>query len=68
MTRTTTCVLAGPAAALTHTGNGRVTGTEVGDEVIYYEIEVTLDSGQQVDVQRDRTLILVSRADDGEDK
>lgn len=40
-------------AALDHTGGGRVTGTEVGDEESYYEVEVTLDDGSQIDVQLD---------------
>ncbi len=39
------------AAALEHTGEGTVTDTEVGDEESYYEVEVTLDDGSQVDVQ-----------------
>ena len=34
------------AAALDHTGGGRVTGTKVGDEESYYEVEVTLDDGR----------------------
>lgn len=38
-------------AALAHTGEGSVTGTEVGDEESYYEVEVTLDNGSQIDVQ-----------------
>ena len=38
------------AAALDHTGEGRVTDTEVGDEEGYYEVEVTLDNGDEVDV------------------
>jgi hypothetical protein len=58
-------------AALDHTGQGRVTGTEVGDEESYYEVEVTLDNGSQVDVQLDRNFRVVgSTADhegDGED-
>lgn len=41
-------------AALAHTGGGRVTGTEVGDEESYYEVEVTRGDGSQVDVQLDR--------------
>ncbi|MDQ4039573.1 MAG: hypothetical protein M3313_14780, partial [Actinomycetota bacterium] len=36
-------------AALNHVGEGRVSGTEVGDEEGYYEVEVTLD-GSAVDV------------------
>jgi uncharacterized membrane protein YkoI len=47
------------AAALAHTGGGRVTGTEVGDEDSYYEVEVTLDNGGQVDVQLDETFTVV---------
>jgi uncharacterized membrane protein YkoI len=38
-------------AALDHLGEGQVTDTEVGDEESYYEVEVTLDDGSQVDVQ-----------------
>ena len=41
------------AAALEHTGEGRVTETEKGDEESLYEVEVTLDDGSQVDVQLD---------------
>ena len=47
------------AAALAHTGLGRVTATEVGDEESYYEVEVTLDDGSQVDVQLDKSLNVV---------
>lgn len=50
--------------ALAHTGQGRVTGTEVGDEESYYQIEVTLDDGTQVDVQLDKAFhFVVSKAD-----
>jgi uncharacterized membrane protein YkoI len=42
------------AAALAHTGGGRVTGTEVGDEEGYYEVEVTMPDGSQVDVHLDQ--------------
>jgi uncharacterized membrane protein YkoI len=53
------------AAALAHTGEGRVTDTEVGDEDSYYEVEVTLDDGGQVDVQLDKSFHVVSaEADD----
>jgi uncharacterized membrane protein YkoI len=56
-------------AALDHTGGGRVTETEVGDEESYYEVEVTRDDGSQVDVQLDREFQVVgSEGDDrGED-
>jgi uncharacterized membrane protein YkoI len=47
------------AAALAATGEGRVTDTEVGDEESYYEVEVTLDNGSEVDVQLDEALRLV---------
>ncbi len=54
------------AAALKFTGEGRVTGTEVGDEESYYEVEVTLDDGSQVDVQLDEGFTVVSsEAEDG---
>ena len=47
------------AAALQSTGGGKVTETEVGDEESYYEVEVTLDDGSQVDVQLDRGFNVV---------
>ena len=53
------------AAALAHTGEGRVTATEVGDEESYYEVEVTLDDGSQVDVQLGRSFKVVGSEDDG---
>jgi uncharacterized membrane protein YkoI len=53
------------AVALAHTGEGHVTDTEVGDEDSYYEVEVTLDDGGQVDVQLDKSFQVVSaEADD----
>ena len=53
------------AAALAYTGQGKVTETEVNDEDSYYEVEVTLDDGSQVDVQLDeRFNVLSSEADD----
>ena len=48
------------AAALAATGGGRVTGTEVGDEESYYEVEVTLDDGTEVDVQLDERFAVVT--------
>jgi len=52
------------AAALAHTRGGRVTETEVGDEESYYEVEVTLADGSQVDVQLDEDFTVVgSEAD-----
>ena len=55
------------AAALEHTGGGKVTGTEVGDEESYYEVEVTLDGGRQVDVQLDRAFHVVGSKTDHEE-
>ncbi len=52
------------AAALAYTGGGRVSQTEVGDEDSYYEVEVTLADGSQVDVQLDKDFLVVgSKAD-----
>ncbi len=53
-------------AALAQTGQGNVTGTEVDDEESYYEVEVTLDDGSQVDVQLDRAFQVVSADADHE--
>jgi uncharacterized membrane protein YkoI len=53
------------AAALEHTGGGRVTGSEVDDEESKYEIEVTLDNGDQVDVQLDEQFNVVGDENDG---
>ncbi|HEU4912036.1 MAG TPA: PepSY domain-containing protein [Actinomycetes bacterium] len=53
------------AAALEHTGEGRVSDTEVGDEESYYEVEVTLDNGDEVDVQLDRSFAVVGDERDG---
>jgi hypothetical protein len=55
------------AAALRATGGGRVTGTEVGDEESYYEVEVTRADGSQVDVQLDRGFDVVGQKADYED-
>ena len=56
-------------AALVETGGGRVTDTEVGDEDSYYEVEVKLDDGSQVDVQLDEGFTVVGGETDaaGED-
>ena len=56
------------AAALAETGGGTVTETETGDEESYYEVEVTMDDGSQVDVQLDRDFNVVGgETDDGEE-
>jgi uncharacterized membrane protein YkoI len=52
--------------ALAETGGGRVTGTEVGDEESYYQVEVTRDDGSQVDVQLDENFAVVSSNSDVE--
>jgi uncharacterized membrane protein YkoI len=54
------------AAALESTGGGTVSGTETGDEESYYEVEVTLDDGSQVDVQLDRGFNVVGSSGDDE--
>jgi uncharacterized membrane protein YkoI len=54
------------AAALEHTGGGRVTDSEVGDEEGYYEIEVTLPGGDQVDVHLDRNFKVLGQEGDEE--
>lgn len=53
-------------AALAETGDGEVTGTEVGDEDSHYEVEVTLDDGSQIDVQLDEQFAVVSADADSE--
>jgi hypothetical protein len=66
--------ISGPAlerasdAALDHTGGGRVTGTEAGDEEGAYEVEVTLPSGEQTDVHLDRHFdVIGTETDSGDD-
>ncbi|MGH9287867.1 MAG: hypothetical protein ACRD0V_06165 [Acidimicrobiales bacterium] len=54
------------AAALEQTGEGRVSETEVGDEEGYYEVEVTLDDGSQVDVHLDRSFNVLNESADHE--
>jgi uncharacterized membrane protein YkoI len=54
------------AAALQETGGGRVTETEVGDEDSYYEVEVTLPNGDQVDVQLDAQFNVADQMADSE--
>ncbi|MFP5297727.1 MAG: hypothetical protein ACLGHL_01910 [Actinomycetota bacterium] len=46
-------------AALDFTGGGEVTDTEVGDEESYYEVEVTMPDGTQIDVQLDEDFKVV---------
>lgn len=53
------------AVALEHLGEGRVTATEIEDEESYYEVEVTLDDGGQIDVQLDEEFNVVGSETDG---
>jgi uncharacterized membrane protein YkoI len=56
-------------AALAHTGGGRVTETEVGDEEGAYEVEVTLADGSQVDVHLDADFdVLGDEAESGSEE
>jgi uncharacterized membrane protein YkoI len=55
------------AVALEHSGGGTVTETEVGDEESYYEVEVTMDDGRQIDVQLDEQFNVVGDEIDTED-
>lgn len=56
------------AAALNYIGEGRVTDTEIGDEEGYYEIEITLNNGNEVDVHLDENFnVLSTEYEDEED-
>ena len=57
-------------AALAETGEGTVTETETGDEESFYEVEVTLDDGSEVDVQlnRDFDVVGAEAEDEGEEE
>ena len=50
--------------AINHLGGGTVTETEIEDEESYYEVEVTLDDGRQIDVQLDENFNVVSTESD----
>ena len=52
--------------ALDDTNGGQVTGTEVGDEEGYYEVEVIRTDGSQVDVHLDRDFNVLSTPADHE--
>ena len=58
------------SAALKHTGGGRVTETEAGDEDGAYEVEVTRADGSQVDVHLDRSFRVIDAQSEpaGEDE
>lgn len=53
--------------ALAYTGEGHVSATEVGDEESYYQVEVTLNDGSQVDVQLDENFKVVGSKHEGAD-
>jgi uncharacterized membrane protein YkoI len=53
------------SVALDHV-NGRVTGTEAGDEEGAYEVEVTKDDGSQVDVHLDKNYNVLGTPADNE--
>ena len=55
-------------AALAHTGGGRVTETEAGDEEGAYEVEVTLDDGREIDVHLDADFDVIGDEADGVDE
>ena len=55
-------------AALEYLGEGRVTDTEEGDEESYYEVEVTLNDGTEVDVQLDENFKIVGSEAEGVDE
>ena len=54
------------SAALAHTGGGRVTENEVGDEDGYYEVEITRADGSQVDVHLHRDFNILSTIADSD--
>ena len=54
------------AAAIEVTGGGEVTETEVGDEEGFYEVEITLDDGSQVDVRLDENFNHIGSEADSE--
>ena len=53
------------SVALEETGGGKVTGSEIGDEEGYYEIEVTRPDGTQVDVHLTRDFTVIGSESDG---
>ncbi len=62
---TGTALARASAAALEHTGGGRVTDTEAGDEEGAYEVEVTLHDGSQVDVHLDASFEVLGDETEG---
>jgi uncharacterized membrane protein YkoI len=56
------------AAALEHTGGGKVTETEAGDEEGAYEVEVTKPGGDQVDVHLNSSFEVIGTEGDDDTK
>jgi uncharacterized membrane protein YkoI len=54
------------SVALDYTNGGRVSGTEIGDEEGYYEVEVIREDGTQVDVHLDRDFNVLGTPADNE--
>lgn len=54
------------SAALSETGGGKVSETEVGDEEGAYEVEVTRADGSQVDVHLDKDFKVLSSVGDND--
>src|SRR3989338_1379895 len=54
--------------ALEYIGEGKVTDTEIDDEEGYYEIEITLDDGGEVDVHLDENFRVLSKEYDSNDE
>jgi hypothetical protein len=52
------------AAALAHTGGGKVVETEIGDDGAAYGVEVQLDDGSQVEVELDESFRVVGQETD----
>ena len=56
------------AAALDYTGEGQVTDSEVGDEEGFYEVEVTLEDGSEVDVHLDESFNVLGTEAESEEE
>ena len=56
------------AAALNYIGEGKVTDSEVGDEEGYYEIEITLDNDQEIDVHLDQNFNVLGHESEGNEE
>ena len=54
------------AAALEHTGGGKVTETEVGDDGAAFGVEVRLSDGKQVEVNLDESFTVTGEETDDE--